>query len=84
MELSRMRFEKLEELDSNILEEKVLKKELKTEEVYQCSGCLTVYSEVYGDKTQGIEVGVSFKDLPSDYVCGVCSNSKTSFEKVLL
>ena len=56
-----------------------MKKELNEEEEDQWLERLMVYNEVYGDKIQGIETGIDFKDLRENYVCGVCSNSKEAY-----
>ncbi|WP_298493713.1 rubredoxin domain-containing protein [uncultured Algibacter sp.] len=82
MELSQLYFEQLgtdkeEDVQSII-------KETKEEEVYQCSECKTMYSEVYGDITQNIEPKTSFESLPETYECSLCEAPKSSFEKKVL
>ncbi len=47
--------------------------------VYQCSTCLTLYDPEYGDPDEGIVAGTSFEELPENYCCSVCSNSKKGF-----
>ncbi|WP_406683446.1 rubredoxin [Seonamhaeicola sp. MEBiC1930] len=80
MELSKLYFE---QLGNEREEEEFLtsKKELIKEDVYQCSECLTVYSEVYGDITQNIEPNTSFDELPESYECSLCEAPKSSFQK---
>ncbi|MBU2951529.1 rubredoxin [Tamlana agarivorans] len=83
MELSQLYFEQLgTERDEEEVE--VIKKETSEEEVYQCSDCLTVYNEVYGDITQDIAPNTSFEDLPATYECSLCEASKSNFEKKVL
>lgn len=61
--------------------------ELKSEEaevpvdriVYQCSSCLTVYDELYGDDENEIPAGVLFENLPDHYRCPVCEGVREMF-----
>jgi rubredoxin len=46
---------------------------------WQCSHCLTLYDERYGDEGQGIVPGTPFANVPPDYECSVCGGSKTDF-----
>jgi rubredoxin len=83
MELSQLYFEQL----GNEREEeavKTTKKESVKEEVYQCSECLTIYNEVYGDITQDIKPKTPFDTLPETYECSLCEAPKSSFEKKVL
>lgn len=50
--------------------------------VYQCSNCLTVYDERYGDPTAGIPPGVHFDKLPESYSCHVCDSPRKDFVPV--
>lgn len=45
--------------------------------VHQCSHCLTIYDEAWGDEASGIPPGTSFSDLKEDYCCSVCGAIKT-------
>jgi rubredoxin len=45
----------------------------------QCSHCLTLYDEQYGDPEQAVAPGTSFKNLPPEYVCPVCGAPLTDF-----
>ena len=47
--------------------------------VYQCKKCLSVYDPQFGDEGAGVAAGISFNELPSDYLCGVCEESRNSF-----
>ncbi|WP_019386516.1 rubredoxin domain-containing protein [Arenitalea lutea] len=83
MELSQLYFEQL----GNEPEQETVKtiiKETTEEEVYQCSECMTVYNESYGDITQEILPNTPFKSLPNTYECSVCDAPLSSFEKKML
>ena len=47
---------------------------------YICTVCQWVYDPEIGDPEQGIEPGVSFENLPDDYVCPLCGVGKDEFE----
>jgi rubredoxin len=47
--------------------------------LFQCPECQTIYNEQVGDIMKGIQPGVSFADLPADYCCPVCDESKEHF-----
>jgi rubredoxin len=49
---------------------------------YQCSNCLTIYDEKFGDPLAGIPAGTKFKDLPSAYVCQVCDSPIAKFSLI--
>jgi rubredoxin len=49
-------------------------------EKYKCVICGYVYDPAEGDPSGGIEPGVDFKDLPSDYICPVCGAGKDEFQ----
>jgi len=78
MELSKLYFENLGTEPK--MEIKKQKKETIEEEVYQCSECMTIYDESYGDKTQNIEPNTPFSKLPRNYKCSLCGASKSSFK----
>jgi len=82
IELSKKYFE---ELGNSVIEVNAttVKKEIKTQELYQCTECLTLYNSDYGDVTQDIEKGVSFQDLPIDYCCSLCDSPKSSYTLLL-
>jgi rubredoxin len=48
---------------------------------YRCVVCGYIYDPAEGDPDSGIPPGVSFEDLPSDYLCPVCGAGKDEFEK---
>jgi len=80
IELSRMYYEQLEEevkedtlqIHANLLEQNL----------YQCTNCLTIYDEKYGDVQQKIAKGTAFADLPKSYSCPVCGSVKEAFVKM--
>ena len=49
---------------------------------YECTVCGYVYDPEIGDPDSGIDAGVSFEDLPEDWVCPVCGATKDEFEKI--
>jgi|GEM_PF-687860 len=57
----------------------IIKQKITIELVYQCSTCLTLYDPKYGDVDEGIVAGTLFEELPQNYSCPVCSNSKKGF-----
>jgi len=57
----------------------IKKQKERFEYVYQCNTCLTLYDPEYGDPEEGIGAGTSFEELPENYCCSVCSNSKKGF-----
>lgn len=53
----------------------------KQKQVYQCTHCLTVYDEAYGDVQQQIETRTPFEALEA-YQCPTCEAPKEVFSKV--
>ncbi len=47
-----------------------------------CIPCDYIYDPAEGDEEGGIKPGVSFEDLPEDWVCPVCGVDEDEFEKV--
>lgn len=66
-----------EALDTN--SETVQKRHLK----YQCSSCLTIYDEKYGEKESEIFPGTSFMKLSDAYCCPVCDSPKSAFKQIM-
>src|SRR5690554_3345655 len=54
----------------------------KVNHKYQCSSCLTIYDEKYGDPASEIPAGTSFMKLPTDYCCQVCDSPKSAFRLI--
>jgi rubredoxin len=50
--------------------------------LYQCSDCLTVYSEQLGELENNILPGTAFKDLSEDYCCILCEADKSNFRPI--
>ena len=48
---------------------------------YVCNVCGYVYDEDLGDDSQNIAPGTKFEDLPSDWLCPLCSVGKDEFSK---
>jgi rubredoxin len=46
---------------------------------YVCDVCGYVYDPAKGDPDGGIAKGVSFEDLPDDWVCPICGSGKDAF-----
>jgi len=46
---------------------------------YKCKSCGFVYDPEVGDAMSGIEPGISFEDLPEDYLCPLCGVRKEDF-----
>jgi rubredoxin len=51
-------------------------------EKYKCVVCGYIYDPSEGEPSDGIASGISFKDLPVDYICPVCGAGKEEFEKI--
>jgi len=80
MELSQLYFEQLgNEVEESSSQEST--NETKETELYQCTHCLTIYDENYGDLTQDIAPNTPFENLPDSYVCSLCEAPKSSYEK---
>jgi len=47
---------------------------------YKCKICGYIYNPEDGDASAGIEPGIDFNDLPSDYSCPVCGAGKEEYE----
>jgi rubredoxin len=46
---------------------------------YVCDVCGYIYDPEVGDPDSGIEPGMSFEDLPDDWVCPDCGAGKDDF-----
>ena len=49
-------------------------------EKYKCVVCGYIYDPEVGEPSYGIEPGIPFPDLPSDYTCPVCGAGKEEYE----
>jgi rubredoxin len=48
-------------------------------EKYECEICGYIYDPNEGDPEGDIKPGISFNDLPDDYLCPVCAAGKEEF-----
>jgi rubredoxin len=48
-------------------------------ERFKCVICGYIYDPEQGDLSGGIDPGISFSDLPVDYICPVCGASRDEF-----
>ena len=48
---------------------------------YQCEHCFYVYYEEKGEPDCDVLPGTKLEDLPEDYECPLCHNSKECFQK---
>jgi len=84
MELSRMYFNQLgDENNSDFISDKSESK-AKKEVVFQCSECLTIYTDFSIDETVDSEESISLKNIDDNYRCDVCDAYKDSLLKVIL
>ena len=50
----------------------------------KCNKCGYNYNPKDGDPERGVEPGTPFSDLPANWQCPSCGNSKINFEEVAL
>ena len=62
-------------LAQSIKEEERMKK-------WECLVCGYIYDPAKGDPDAGIPPGMSFENLPDDWVCPECAAEKDMFEKL--
>ena len=48
-------------------------------EKYKCIICGYLYDPDEGEPSTGINPGISFDDLPDDYICPICGAGKEDF-----
>lgn len=48
---------------------------------YACDVCGWEYDPEVGDPDNGIQPGISFEDLPEDFVCPICGVGKDQFSE---
>jgi len=48
---------------------------------YVCDVCGYIYDEDLGDEDNNIKAGTRFDELPSDWLCPLCSVGKDQFSK---
>ena len=47
---------------------------------YECNVCKYIYNPKTGNEKAGIAPGTKFEDLPEEWTCPVCGESKDVFE----
>ncbi len=55
---------------------------VNSKKVHQCPSCFSVYDNTYGDVLANIPAGITFVNLPKDYVCGICGEVKSNFKQL--
>ncbi len=63
-----------------IASEQLKQKEINKMTKYRCIVCGYIYNPEKGDPDSGISPGISFQDLPDDWICPVCGVGKDQFE----
>ncbi len=48
----------------------------------QCKAYLTVYDEAISEIENAVKPGRTFEQLPADYTCITCEESKNGFKKI--
>lgn len=51
--------------------------------VHQCSQCLSIYDEIWGEESQGIPPGTPFSALSKEYCCPLCDSGISGFIPVI-
>ncbi|GAB3649714.1 hypothetical protein GCM10028791_15760 [Echinicola sediminis] len=82
IELSYKYYDQLEANKSPEIAETEKNNEQRPHRKYQCSNCLTVYDEKYGDPESDISPGTTFMKLPDSYCCSVCESPKSAFKLI--
>jgi len=77
--------ERFLEFDRNMIHEKYraiagLEETKKGKALWRCTVCGYLYDTVNGDPSYDLKPGVSFEDLPYEWVCPVCYASKSKFK----
>jgi rubredoxin len=49
---------------------------------WRCLVCGYIYDPLIGDPENGFNPGISFEQLPEDWVCPECGVGKDQFEKI--
>ncbi|HOX83960.1 MAG TPA: rubredoxin [Chryseolinea sp.] len=79
IELSKLYFRQLNPEKELVEETKRETPQTRLTTIYQCSNCLTLYDQQYGDPMVNIPAGTSFENLPDTYQCHVCDSAKKYF-----
>jgi len=51
-------------------------------EKWVCVGCGYIYDPAVGDPARGFPPGTPFEDLPDDWICPICYEPKSSFDRL--
>lgn len=51
-------------------------------QIWRCEGCDYIYDPKIGDQEHGVNPGVEWIDLPSDWVCPVCGLGTECFTEM--
>lgn len=79
IELSKKFYLKLNHQSTKKKEKPV---KIETDEVYQCTDCLSIYHPQFGDEKNSIAAGTEFNNLPKSYNCSTCGAKKTAFKAI--
>ena len=69
-------------MEAKKTEEQIQEKEAKAARSWRCMVCGYVYDPAKGDSERGIQPGIKFEDLPSDWTCPICGAQKDQFEEI--
>jgi rubredoxin len=82
MQLCRNYYQQLGKVETKVVNvKKDLARSISSEVVYQCTDCLTIYLEKYGDEMNDIPPHTPFAKLPESYCCPVCENPKSRYKE---
>ena len=56
---------------------------LKVMSKYQCGACPYIYDTAIGDPDNNIPAETSFADLPDDWACPLCGETKDGFTEIV-
>lgn len=82
IELSKKYYEQLNTKKAASASEKSQPHQEPRKLVFQCSECLSIYDEAYGDALAKIPAGTPFSLLPDSFRCSVCGSPKSKFRQV--
>ncbi len=62
--------------------EKVEDAVVETDEVFQCSDCLSIYHPRFGEEQSNVPAGTAFANLPRTFCCATCGAEKNTFKAI--
>jgi rubredoxin len=81
--LCQLYYKNLNEIKPTTIKEAIAPKtEKKKILLHQCKHCFSIYDERYGDEVNGINPGILFKELPTNYLCPLCEAPKSDFVEI--